>query len=112
MILKMSKLIRRGATIHAACRASNIDKSTHYDWLKKAKDTNNKMHIKYKASVEKALAEYEIELLESIKIHSAKSWQAGAWILERRFRSKFGREAEEQDGREEAEEQDIDDKFL
>jgi len=112
LIKKIVPLIRKGATIDAACKACNIDRTTHYAWLKYAKDPTKKNHIKYKELTEKALAEYETELLEQIQIHSSKQWQAAAWILERRFRGKFGKEADQQDADEVREDIKVDDKFL
>jgi len=111
LITKLSKVIRKGATIDAACKASNINKSTYFRWMKDAENIDNKMAILFKGTVDKALAEYEMELLDNIKIHSAKSWQAGAWILERRFRNKYGKEADIQDGNDTTT-QEVDDKFL
>ena len=42
-----------------------------------------------------ALNDYSSGLLE--KIHQADSWQAAAWILERRFPEEFGRRAADAD---------------
>jgi len=103
-IKKFCKLLKDGATITAACAAMDITPKSYYRWIK---SNRTKLEKKLKIEAEKAINLHKIELLNMIKKHSLKHWQAAAWILERRFRNEFGKDVIEVD-----ESENVDEEFL
>jgi len=75
------KELREGATQLDAAIVNGICKDTFYDWMKNKPDFSDR--------IKNALADFKSELLTTIKKASPKSWQAAAWILERRFRQDY-----------------------
>jgi hypothetical protein len=73
---------------HAAA-AAGIDDSTFYDWLK---------HFPHFSNAVKAAEARCIQTrLERIRTAGQSgSWQADAWVLERRFSNEFGKTVQEQ----------------
>ena len=73
--------IAGGATYEDACRMEGIATSSYYCWLKKFPE--------FSQAVKKATVQFKRVHLS--KIASADSWQASAWLLERRFPYEYGR---------------------
>jgi len=77
-------------------KIAGIHYSTFLDWMKK--------HSEFSDAVKKAekagRQEVRDTMLDRIRKHSEKSWQAAAWILERMFPDEFAlkREAGKDDG--------------
>lgn len=69
--------LRKGCSIVAACDAGQVGRTTWYRWLEQDETLA--------AAANKAMAGVEAELLDAIRKHAEKHWQAAAWILERRF---------------------------
>ena len=70
-----------GATQKDAAAMSNISEDTLYDWLKEKPE--------FSESIKKAHAKYKEQLIARVKKASDKSWQAAAWILERRYKEDY-----------------------
>ena len=70
-----------GATQRDAALMSDITEETFYTWLKE--------HPEFSESVKKAHAKYKEQLVSRVKKASDKSWQAAAWILERRYKEDY-----------------------
>ena len=103
----LAKALRNGTIIRHACVSAGICEKTYHNWQNEASDKaldpldpeealgknpNRDDVLRYFVrETSKALNDYSSELLE--KIHNADSWQAAAWILERRFPEEFGRRA-------------------
>ena len=101
----LAKALRKGTIIKHACIGAGICEKTYHNWQNEASDKeldpldpeealgknpNRDDVLRYFVrETSKALNDYSSELLE--KIHNADSWQAAAWILERRFPEEFGR---------------------
>ena len=99
--------MRKGVIIKHACIGAGICEKTYHNWQNEASDNeldpldpeeslgknpNRDDVLRYFVrETSRALNDYSSELLE--KIHNADSWQAAAWILERRFPEEFGRRA-------------------
>jgi hypothetical protein len=81
---RLKQAIGLGATYELACAYAGINQSTFYRWL----STNEEFRKSIKAS-EGAGA---VELLGRIKKEAKEgSWQAAAWLLERRYPEMYGR---------------------
>ncbi len=80
--------IRAGASRAAAAEAARVGRTTLFRWLKDGA-TGAEPYASFLAKVREAEGELEKELLGIIKGHSANSWQAAAWILERKFQKRW-----------------------
>ncbi len=103
----LAKALRGGAIIRWACVSSGICEKTYFNWQNEFSDgklepfdpdetldenpSREDLLRYFVRETAMALNDYSSGLLE--KIHQADSWQAAAWILERRFPEEFGRRA-------------------
>ena len=103
----VANALRKGAIIKQACACAGISDTTYHNWYKEFKDNNlepldpdeslsaiperGELLSYFVRETTTALNNYASKLLD--KIHEANSWQAAAWILERRFPEEFGRRA-------------------
>jgi hypothetical protein len=85
------KLLRSGAMIDAACLSSGITKETFFQWMKLGISETDSPHKQFSDSVKRALADAENSMVDGIRNAGQTQWQALAWLLERRFRNKWGR---------------------
>ena len=99
--------LRKGAIIKQACICAGISDTSYHNWYKEFKENRlepldpdeslgatpnrEKLLSYFVRETTTALSGYASKLLD--KIHEANSWQAAAWILERRFPEEFGRRA-------------------
>lgn len=79
---EICKNIILGLTVRDACLLSDISEETYYRWLKE--------HTAFRESIEKAKAAFKQRNIAVIAKASLKSWQASAWLLERKMPEEFG----------------------
>lgn len=92
LIAKVSSAVTQGCTIEAACAASGISTSTFRDWRAQGRQ-GVAPYSAFLAAIKKAEAAAEQRLLGIINEAAPKTWQAAAWILERRFPKRWARTA-------------------
>ena len=86
--------LRRGSFLSTAAQAAGIPKQTAHDWMRRgARQRRGVFHEFYERAVE-AMAEGELRALEQVRAGADKDWKAGAWLLERRYRSRWARQVE------------------
>lgn len=95
------RLIPRSLYVETVAHALGIHKTTFYAWLKagsreqrrrergRPADPRLDLHCEFSNAVKRAIAETEIDHLSSIQAAGTESWQALAWVLERRFLGKW-----------------------
>jgi hypothetical protein len=87
-------LVRAGNTVAVACNVVGIDESTYYDWMRRAKrkgDANDPYRA-FRAALEQARGEAEAILVGQITTSARNgSWQAAAWLLERRWPERWAK---------------------
>lgn len=104
---QIAALIVAGNDQETAALASGVSKSAHYNWLARGRaerdrlDSNPKLKpkasempfLEYVEAIEKARAEAEARLVLRIAkaAEEPKTWQAAAWLLERRDPKRWGR---------------------
>ena len=89
--------IELGMTIQASCDYAGIIPETFYQWQRKAeadegagKTSRNSAYIKFINEFKKSKSKCQQRHLKTIQDASERgSWQASAWILERRFPETF-----------------------
>lgn len=85
---RIVEALRIGANPDAAAAYAGISRSTYYNWRKD--------DPVFAEECEQAIAAAEVQLL--MEIRSETSWQAKAWILERRWKDRWGRESRPEAG--------------
>jgi len=94
LIQKMYEYISQGHYINVVCDFLNINESTYYDWLKRAKEEESKgiesIYTKFSKSVKEAEARAEMTHLQNIlKTAREGTWTASAWYLERKHKQRW-----------------------
>jgi transposase len=100
----ITNALRNGAYIDHAAQAAGIGTSTYHAWMERgrterdrrraglAPDDNETKYLEFLESVERAQSEAAVDLLGEIANHARNgTWQAAAWILERKFPRQWGR---------------------
>jgi hypothetical protein len=89
--------LKTGNYIETACALAGISKSTFYSWLNKGKNsTRTNKYSRFTDAVERAQAWAEARLVALISKKAEKTWQAAAWLLERKHPSKWSRNRKEE----------------
>ena len=83
--------LREGMSIEGACAQSDISVPTYYRWIKESG-----IDGEWTREVEAAITFSEAVILDNIKKTTAlkEDWRGWAWILERRFRERWGAKRE------------------
>ena len=88
---KICGIILKGNYISTACQACGIGESTYYRWIEEGEKAESGEVREFWEAVKKVEAEAEQKLLDRIELASIDSWQAAAWMLERKEPGKWGR---------------------
>jgi len=95
MIQSLYDFVSTGYTISAACAKNKISRVTYYDWIRRGKaDTDINEQTLYRQLVERmegAEALHEQTHLTTIQAASVNTWQAAAWLLERRYPERYAK---------------------
>ena len=87
--------LRAGVPIGAACTRAGVGESTFHRWLQNAREgrggKNLARYREFGELVQKALGDSEAGLVARILTASTKSWQAAAWLLERKWPDRWAR---------------------
>lgn len=86
-IAQIEALIRAGATVDVAAQAAGVSRSSIYSWLAQGETARAGSPARdLRDRIERARAESETVLVARIGQAASKgSWQAAAWLLERRW---------------------------
>ena len=87
---KICDIVSTGNYIETACQACGLTKQTYFNWLKWGEEGKIGINFDFFDAVKKAEAQAENELVETIKKASRTTWQASAWLLERKQPGKWG----------------------
>lgn len=97
MINEVCKVIENGGSNADACAICCINPSTFYLWTSKAENDRmcgkNSIYVEFSNELKKAESKYKIVHLNVINKAALKgdTWQASAWLLERKFPKEFAR---------------------
>lgn len=104
---RIAELVSAGNNVDTAAAAAGISEATFYDWMARGRaererlaagkrskpKASEEIYLQFLEAIEKARAEAEARLV--LLIHKAaqepRTWQAAAWLLERRTPEKWGR---------------------
>ena len=92
LVKEICEYIATGNTFERACRLSNISESIFYDWKAKGEKEKQGKYLDFLEAVKKAEEEFKKTNIDII-LNAAKdgTWQAAAWLLERKHPEEFGR---------------------
>lgn len=82
-VQKLTQAIELGATYELAASYAGISYTTFNDW--------NQHKPQFAQAIKEAEGRAAVKWLAKIEAAAAKSWQAAAWKLERRYPDKYGR---------------------
>jgi hypothetical protein len=92
---QLVECIESGMYYDLACQAVGISTVTFWFWMKKGKEGKDEQFINFSNAIKKAKGVCAKNALDMIKAHSIKEWTAAAWLLERRFRKYYGKDAKD-----------------
>jgi hypothetical protein len=86
-------LLKAGNYIETACAVVSINKTTFYQWLKKAKSfTRSTKYTIFSDTVKKAMVFAEARLVALITRAAEKNWSEAVWMLERKYPERWGKQ--------------------
>ena len=85
---QLYKSIQAGGSITDAARMANISRQAYYNLIKAERKKPTSPILD---KIEHSKARYRIHLQGQIMAAGKVSWQASAWLLERKYPSMFGR---------------------
>lgn len=86
------RLIRAGNVAELAAEATGIGERTFYDWMARG-EKGDELYAEFREAVLLAKAEAEAGLVARIAQAATNgSWQASAWLLERRFGERWAKQ--------------------
>lgn len=93
LISTAEKLIAAGNYTNVVCVYLNIDESTWYKWIDKAKTSieggRDNIYVQFFKSIKKAEAQAEMRNVNIIQVAAKNTWQAAAWYLERKHKDRW-----------------------
>ena len=103
LIKKMEELFKIGCTDKAVYNGICLSSHQFYLWKDKGEEAlkkreeegiealtaNEVLYALFRETMDKALSDFQAEALRLVKKASLKTWQAGCWLLERRFPEQF-----------------------
>lgn len=97
IIEDICKVISNGGTNTDACNVCCINPSTFYLWVSKAEEDKmcgkKSIYVEFSNELKKAESKYKLAHLGVINKAAlkAETWQASAWLLERKFPKEFAK---------------------
>jgi hypothetical protein len=83
------KSLRLGLYVETACDLASISKECYYNWIKEGESFKSGKHRRFSDAIKKAQAESETRWIAHIV--QDDSWTSKAWLLERKFKDRWGR---------------------
>lgn len=93
VIVLVERALLVGATLEGAAGYAGVSKRQLFRWLAEGRRSADEgsLAVRLVERVDAALSQMEVGLVTAIRTAGRESWQANAWILERRFPQRYGR---------------------
>jgi hypothetical protein len=89
---KIGTNITLGMPLKFAAQAAGITEATFYNWMEKGETEKSGKHVEFFEYIKECQSKaVQLHLKLITKAAKEGSWQASAWILERRHPEEFGR---------------------
>ncbi|MBI1324390.1 hypothetical protein GC170_14560 [bacterium] len=95
---KVLEMVSSGLTIARACEWAGVSLTAFRNWRRD--------DVSLSVALKKAEIEFEAQHLANITTAAAESWQASAWLLERKFKKRYAKITYAQDPRPKKDEAD------
>ena len=83
--------ILAGNYAETAARYAGVTSATFYNWMNRGRDAKSGLYMEFFDAVENAKAQAETRDVALIERAANETWQAAAWMLERKFPDRWGR---------------------
>lgn len=80
---RIVKAVAKGLPRDTAAKLAMIAPRTLYNWLRRGR-SGDPDYVQFLQRVQEAESQGEAELVADLRVHAKSSWQACAWLLERR----------------------------
>jgi hypothetical protein len=87
-------VLKLGNYLETAAAVVGIERQTLYNWIEKGRRAKSGPYRQFFDAVEKAQSNAESLLVGRIMVAGVKEWQANAWMLERKWPRKYGRQVQ------------------
>lgn len=92
---RIALLIRSGNTVEVAAAAAGISEASFFAWMDRGEEADTGIYREFYDAIEQARAESEALQVERIsRAANNGSWQAAAWLLERRYSERWAKPAD------------------
>lgn len=88
----ITTVVRQGGFLYEAAVAAGVSVESVIHWRNEGEETGEGIKFQLFQALKRAERDSEDALLDLIYTHSQKSWQAAAWLLERRWPEKYGKQ--------------------
>jgi len=88
---RIVQAVKAGATYDVAARAAGVSEATLYGWKARGAREGTGQYFEFLERVKRAEAEGELALMGHVATAMSTTWQAAAWMLERRWPDRWGR---------------------
>ena len=88
---RICQYVRQGLTYEIAARAAGVSETTFYRWKQRGERSKRGKYREFWEALKRAESEAEQVLVRRILAASNDTWQAAAWMLERRYPERWGR---------------------
>ena len=92
-INEAANLVKSGNYAVIVCQYLGIHESTYYDWINRGKDDEQSgertLYSEFSKAIKSAEAEAEVRNVAIIQKAAKDTWQAAAWYLERKHKSRW-----------------------
>jgi len=93
--------VRLGAPYCLAAQSGGIGESTLYDWMERGEKGERReqkdIYVEFAKAIKEAESACFNAMLGRIQLAASTSWQAAAWLLERRYPQQFARTMKQQE---------------
>lgn len=93
-IRAICRSISMGASLTTAASVAGIDPRTLYSWRKLGKKAKSGQYFELVQKLIAAENQFIQNNLENLAKHASQTWQASAWLLERRHPEQFAKASE------------------
>ncbi len=82
----------QGHTRIAVCRVARLDERVVSGWITQGLKDKSGIYHDFAIACDKAVGDSEIQILRQIRESGKKDWRALAWIMERRWPERWGKQ--------------------
>jgi transposase len=94
VVYQITNVVSAGNYLQTAAAYAGISKVTLFKWIKRGRTAKTGKYRNFVEQLDQALARCEVGLVAGIRRFAEKDWKAAAWMLGRKFPSRWGQRVE------------------